>query len=381
MRIFYSWFVLAVGFLMSVESSEQKVAVFIVGDSTSRILAQSIYSMSKCHSKNETHFYLYDSYCEDDVFAKVDLVHAFGVSPVTGDLARVPSHITRTPGYSFSNSWAVSLHRLDDFLDHSINETLRVVLFTSNFWDAGRRHQQLERNISLIPLKDWLDEFNRNYTRFTAAIRKKLAPNDIIVYQTSHEISHSRYYFNLVGCLNMEILAMAIRDNVPLFRTDLLARDFGDPIKYLSGDGYHQTERCSEHFATHFKKMCRDFLHQSLNQNIASQTIANYRGKPGRNISAGVKIIETGMMSEFNGFGDLDIRKGPDGRAVIFNFTDLSSATSNPRRMYVKPRVEVGDIIIEVNDVPCSSYQDVMRELITRGKNQWVTLSLERKMS
>ena len=50
----------------------------------------------------------------------------------------------------------------------------------------------------------------------------------------------------------MEILAMAIRDNVPSFWTDLSARDLGDPIKYLSSDGYDQNGACSEHFAIHF---------------------------------------------------------------------------------------------------------------------------------
>ncbi len=135
--------------------SEQKIALLIVGDSTSKRLVQSIYKISKCQDKTETIFYQINSRCDDDIFIRVDSVSTFGVSPVNEDyFMPFPPY----PGYKFRNSWATALRHVDLFLNQSIHEPLRVVSFTSNFWDAGRLTQQLQPNKSVVSVSSWLEE-------------------------------------------------------------------------------------------------------------------------------------------------------------------------------------------------------------------------------
>ena len=235
-----------------VQSLEAKVGLLVIGDSTSRLFVLNglIPRLSCIFSEDNPRDLRgpITSVCDNKLVSRVDYKFFIGVSPIDGDYFEQNNYAEGDT--LIANSWKSTLKKLNRFIGNQTNnESFRIILFLSNFWDCGRYRYQMEHRSNysnFVPLKNWLIQYQTNYTAFTHKIKSEMKPNDKIIYQVPHLVSKP-FFSNLVPLLNIEIVNMGLRDHRYVFRTDMIfaQMEIDGIAATLSNDGIHQTEVAS----------------------------------------------------------------------------------------------------------------------------------------
>jgi len=239
-------------------TSDAKIAIFVFGDSTSlrthQIGMTAVFNCSQRDRyvrKVEVDYkqfkdQVYPYICSGSRVSRIGFMSHWGVRETYYE-DETYLNVLRVNGDSLNSINNIML-ALKEFQSRSANDSRRMFIFSSNFWDAKYMLQS-----PYFSFEKHIDGYARNYSIVVRRLIASIDAGDSLVVQTAHlPITKWAAY---VPILNMEINAFAIRHNLPVLRNDLYACNVSIlPTDYLEDDK-HQKPHISVVYAQEIQKL------------------------------------------------------------------------------------------------------------------------------